>query len=246
MTDQAKTPPPNWGKDSITDFFDWARNNEFSTFHNMKKMFSRLILINNLFSEARDYMANSKDWFPLLLFLKSHSAFLAAARLASSGQMAETFMVLRGALESALYGFYIFKNSNYAEIWIKRHESDESLNKMKETFSIGKTLNELGKTKQPLEKIVRSLYERTIDYGAHPNPNSLLTILQHNSKTKEKTTTDEFKVEYLTGNQLTIALCLKTTAQVGIACLKILQLVMSERFKLTTLDIKVTKASRGL
>lgn len=191
-------------------------------------------------------MANSKDWFSLLFFLKAHSAYLSAARLSSSGQMAESFMVLRGALENSLYGHYIFKHPDYAEVWIRRHESDESLNRMKNIFTIGNTFNELNKANKPLNKIVRDLYERTIDYGAHPNPNSLLNILQHNTKTKEKITTDEFKVEYLTGNKLTIALCLKTTAQVGVACLKILQLVMSERFKLTTLDIKVAKASRGL
>ena len=187
-------------------------------------------------------MANSKNWFELLFFLKAHSSFLAATSLASSGQMAETFMVLRGALESPLYRLHIHKNPGFEEIWIKRHNNEKDLKNMKDKFTIGKIFETLKVVEPNLEKIVRTLYGITINYGGHPNPNSLLTILQHNKTEK----TQEFKVEYLTGNPLTISLCLKTTAQVGIAGLKLLQLVIPKRFELATLDIKVKKASKGL
>jgi hypothetical protein len=56
------------------------------------------------------------------LFMNSHASFLAACRIAFSGQSPPTFMALRGALESALYGLIASQSEENGSVWLKRNE----------------------------------------------------------------------------------------------------------------------------
>lgn len=233
--------PPEWGKDRITKFLEDTRGNSFATFVKDKPFFKCLVDIENLFHSAIDCMENSEHWFPLLFFLKAHSAFLAAIRLGIATQTPEAFMVLRGVVENSLYGLYIYKNPKLAPIWLSRHKDKKSMEEVKEKFKIGFMLQALEITDPALEKAARELYDRTIDYGAHPNERSLSLAL------KRTNLKDGFKLDlrYLTDDALAIEFCLKSTAQIGVLSLKILQLIISERFKIAELDIKLESISKG-
>jgi len=137
-------------------------------------------------------MNYSKDSFELFFFLKAHSSFLAAIGLAIGTQIPEAYMVLRGVVENSLYGLYIHKKPELAEIWLSRHESEANKKALKEKFKIGDMLSLLETTDSKLGKISRSLYERTIDYGAHPNERSLSSMLKQNKKENDI----EFKLNY--------------------------------------------------
>lgn len=233
--------PPEWGKDRITKFLEDARGNSFATFVKDKPFFKCLIDIENLFHSAIDCMENSKDWFPLFFFLKAHSAFLAAIRLAIATQIPEAFMVLRGVTENSLYGFYIYKNPKLAPVWLSRNQDKKSMEEVKEKFKAGFMLQALETTDPALEKIARELYYRTIDYGAHPNERSLSLAL----KRTDVKNGFRFELQYLTNNPVAIEFCLKSTCQIGILSLKILQLVIPERFKIAELDIRLERISKG-
>ena len=60
------------------------------------------------------------DPFAATLFMNAHASFLAAARLAVSGQTPPTFMALRGALESALYGLIASQSEENRLVWVNR------------------------------------------------------------------------------------------------------------------------------
>lgn len=234
--------PQGWGDDKITNFLDKVRENSFATFVQSRELLARLININEIFWSAIEYMNYSKNWFELLFFLKAHSSFLSAIGLAIGTQIPEAFMVLRGALENSFYGLYIHKNPELAEIWLRRHESEADKKVVKEKFRIGDMLSLLENLDYKSGKIARLLYDRTIDYGAHPNERSLSSMLK-----QSKTGSDvDFKLNYLTDEPVMIELCLKSSAQVGILCLRILKLILPERFQITGLSEKLDIASRGL
>jgi len=166
--------PPNWGNDPLSDFIRSAYENAFATFVNMKSDYERLRNIDGKFRKAIDYLYNTPDWFSGFFLLRSHSSYLGAVRLSMSAQVYETHMVLRGCLESALYGFFVAKDAEAKETWINRHESEQTLKLMKKTFQMRPILSLLNKTDERVYDAIQELYDRTIDYGAHPNPHGVL------------------------------------------------------------------------
>ena len=236
-----KSPPPQWGKDRVTDYINVVRENSFATFVKFNPEFSSLIEIDQLYRLAIDCAQNCRDWFACLFILKSHSAFLVAVQLAVGTQIPESYMVMRGAIENALYGFYIFKHPELAEVWLRRDESKDNKDKVREQFKIGIIKALVAQFDNKLGEAVNILYERTIDYGAHPNEKSLSSSLQ---KTDNKDSI-RFDVIYLTGRELPIKLSIKTSTQIGIACLKIFQLILPERFRIIGISDRLSKISKG-
>jgi len=234
--------PPGWDKDDITSFLEQAQKNSYATFHRLRDLFRRLIDINKIFLKAIDYMGNSKEWFAFLFFLKTHSAFLAAIRLAIATEIPEAYMVLRGTLENSLYGWYLHKNKSLTDVWLKRHDSEASMKEVKKKFHVRAILDLLKKNHNRLGRMANVLYERCIDFGAHPNERSLSASL----KITEEQKGIKFDLTYLTDSTVAIKLCLKTCAQIGVLCLKILQSIMPERFAITGLDSELDKVLKGL
>jgi hypothetical protein len=70
------------------------------------------------------------------------------------------------------------------------------------------------------------LYNRTIDYGAHPNEQALMQALQINDQDENI----EFMMIYLEGDTIQAKLALKTTAQVGVCSLSLFRSIYKERF----------------
>ncbi len=236
-------PPKGWGEDRVTSFFDVARENCYATFHNDSSYFKRIIEINKIFLSAIDYMENSKSWFALFFFLKAHSAFLGAVYLASATEIPEAFMVLRGVLENSLYGLYIDKNPKLARIWLERHKDEASKKEVKNKFKMIFMFNLLANCDSKLEKATKTLYERCIDYGAHPNERSLSLFLKKEDKENGAI---KFNLQYMTDNPTAIRFCLKSAAQVGVCSLKILELIIPQRFQITGLSDKIKIISKGL
>jgi hypothetical protein len=219
-----------------------ARDNGYATFVRCHKGFEHLIEISNIFSSAIEYMKNSKEYFALLFFIQARSRFWAALRLATATQIPEAYALLRVTLENALYGWYTYKNKHLAETWLRRHESEAHMQEVKNKFVIREMLDLLIREDDKLGGIVKKLYDRCIDFGAHPNELALSSSL----KITETEADIRFDVSHLTDDGTAIVLCLKTSAQVGAACLNILKLIIPERFEITQLDTKLNTALRGL
>ena len=144
-------------------------------------------------------------------------------------------MVLRGCLESALYGLYMAGDTNRQEIWLRRHDDVASRNRVKGEFTIGTVLKHLETVDAKTHGIVKALYDRTIDYGAHPNERAISTQI----KTESSGPHHEFTAQYLLCGDMPHKVCLKSSAQIGICCLDIFCNVYRDRYRILGIDLRL-------
>jgi hypothetical protein len=234
--------PPSWADDPLSKFIQDTIGNTYATFHNLKTPYNRLNDIHIVFAKIVDNIDRTPDWFAAFFLVRSHSAFLGATRLALSGQVPEAYMVLRGCLESALYGLYVARNPGSQETWLRRHDDEARKKEVRKKFKISNLLNLLEKTDKKLRDIAGDLYERTIDYGGHPNERAFFSVAKKHDD-KHKTT---IQSAYLIGNELALELCLKSCAQIGLCSLSIFQLIYKERFDILGLSDQVKALKKGL
>ena len=180
--------PPSWGEDELSEFIEGARANALATFANLPNSFGRLRDIDALFSELFTDYRDPDNVFGAMLGLRCHSALRAAAQLAISGQSPEAFMVLRGALELALYAHHAASSDERALLWLNRHDSEETRKQCSQEFT-PRLIFPVLRAKDPgVERIAHKLYERTIDFGAHPNAAGVLGTMEH----KEDSAGDQY------------------------------------------------------
>jgi hypothetical protein len=218
--------PPQWGEDHLSQFINDAQHNTYATFTNHKPEFSLLTFIHDSFLKIKNNLLNPPDLFSSLFLMRAHSAYLAGVRLSVSGQITECYMLLRGTLENSLYGLHISSNPTRRDIWLRRHDDNNSKRKCQNEFTAGNVLNTLKMKDKETHRIAQYLYELTIDYGAHPNAKGLLSMVR---KERDEQRID-FMVDYLTGDSMPLHLGLKTTARVGVCSLLIFNVVFKELF----------------
>ena len=234
--------PPGWGDDPLSKFIQGTTDNTYATFHNLKEWYNRLSDINASFGDATQNMDRAQDWFASFFLFRAHSAYLAGIRLALSGQVPEAYMVLRGALECALYGLYVARKPSVSEIWLRRDEDEVSRRKVRKEFKVANVFQVLELEDQKLRKIAGNLYEKTIDYGGHPNQQAFLSVMKQQSDDSKIT----FQSAYMIGNEDALHLCLKSCAQIGICTLSIFRLVFRERFDILGISQNLDSMKKGL
>jgi len=234
--------PAGWGTDGITGFIDNARLNCFATYANLRQEYAKLAEVDAVFRKLVENLINTRDWFAAFFLLRAHSAFLAAAHLAMAGQAAETYASLRLCLENGLYGLYLARNPDSRETWLRRHDSEQAKRRVRDEFTIRNLFDTLRGVDKREAEVTGELYERCIDYGAHPNERALTQSLQ-TEKGPDKV---DLRIIYLSNDPLIFRVCLKTAAQVGASVLGIFRLVFRERFDLTGISEQLNRARQGL
>jgi hypothetical protein len=117
--------PPEWEDDSLSAFFKDAEYSERVTALKFPKVFDLLGRVHSLFKRFEEAIEkdNRQEYLVArFLAVRSHSSFLAAIRLAMSGQVSEAFPVLRSAVESTWYALHIAKDpkpTERSEIWLR-------------------------------------------------------------------------------------------------------------------------------
>jgi len=234
--------PPGWGDDPLSKFIQDTTENAYATFHNLKDWFNRLKGIHMAFSKAAENMNRTPDYITSFFLFRSHSAFLAGVKLALSGQVPEAYMVLRGSLECALYGLYVARKAAVREVWLRRDESEEAKRKVRREFKVGNLFEVLDTDDHKLREIAGTLYERTIDYGGHPNEQAFFSVMKQQSLGSKI----NFKSAYMIGNEPAHHLCLKSSAQIGTCVLSIFRLVFRERFDILGISDELEVLKKGL
>ena len=113
---------------------------------------------------------------PMLLVNCAFSYFIAAVDTCLSGQVSPCFALLRLCIESSVYAHEVLRRPELGPIWVMRSNSDADLRACRARFNITDFLNELPEAGLAPRAVVRSLYDRTISYGGHPNSGGVLSI----------------------------------------------------------------------
>ncbi len=224
-------PPPGWGNDKLSEFFESTRQQQFATFANLRWAFAILKEIDDCWLLAASNLNQPQDVLSALLLIRSHSAYRAACATAMATQTPESFVLLRSALEYSGYALHISKNPNLGEVWLRRHDDAESMKAVKKAFQTAAIENTVALTDAKLGDIYKTLYQSTIDYGAHPNERALSGNIRSDK--------DTVLSIYLHADELNIVNCLKSVALVGLTCLNLFQNIFSARFLLLGLQERI-------
>lgn len=250
MSDSAakeKVPPP-WGDDPLSRFLHDAQYNERIGPLNLPGPFAllqRIDLALRRAEEAVEKGGSTASLLPSLLLVRSHSSFLGGTRLAFSGELTEANAVLRIGIEQAWYALHVAKDPapfKRAEVWLRRDEGDEGKKRCREEFQVGGVRATHLAVDPTAAAQVGRLYERTIDYGAHPNLMGLLMGMGM-AEAEGQTT---YRPTVLTGDTVPVALTLQTAAAMGVAALKVFRHVFEKRFELSALDVETDQLAQGV
>ncbi len=239
MKEAERQKPAGWGKDDLSSFLGQCNGNAIATFARLPGRFSRLRDLDSLFVTTSASLNNRQGWLPPVLFIRAHASFRGAVGLAMACQLPEAYMVMRGCLENSLYAFYLHRNPELSEIWLRRTDSAEARQRVKDKFKIGVMLDLVEKEDARIGSNLRVLYEQTVDMGAHPNEESFTT----NAQLTQDSGTRQIQMMILNCEPIPLQVCLKTLAQVGVGSLRVFERIYPERFRILDADRDLQKLS---
>ena len=241
----ADAPPPGWGNDQLSKFIGNAHRNQYATFFRKRKATSLLVAIDNEFAKvSTSYWLNPKNEIAAVLLLRCHGAFRTSASLAMSGQCAETYVQCRSMLEYAAYAVHIDRDpsNSLGRLWFDRHVDPATTEKQRNAFSHRKVAASVTAASRHAGKRFENIYQRTIDFGGHPNERAVtgnLEVVEEPDRT-----TLSVILQHRGGVQLDAAL--KTTAQCGMVSLEMLETVYAAKFELLGIKAAMLALRRRL
>jgi FAD/FMN-containing dehydrogenase len=221
--------PPGWRKQKLTGFFESLWANTVATFA-QKEEGHRLCRIDELmFEVASGWKGGSptaETIVPLMMYFRAHSAFRSACSLGMGGATVEGMAGLRQSLEFAGYAALVHDDKSLARVWWDRDETPESEKKVRRSFTHGAVQAAIRKSDVQLADIYDGLYDRVIQFGAHPNEKSISGSLKLDV---QKAETQLLQI-YLQGDGPQLDHWLRTAGQVGICVLKVFAYIHVKRF----------------
>lgn len=243
MNERSSQPPPGWGNDSLTQYLENCRANQWATFANKRSEVIDISTIDGMFRKLLVGAVNPKPLLPAGFLFRSHSAYLSACGAVMAGQLHEAWALLRVCLEQGGYAHYIGDDAQRWERWMSRHDACNRTqqDKWKKEFAHGRVLHNIKTADAALWGAYKKLYEWTIDYGAHPNERgaSMGTILEEMDDGRRR-----FNTVYLHDNGCYLDFLLRATAQVGICVLRIAQVIYPTRSQATGVQFELEIIAR--
>jgi hypothetical protein len=175
-----------------------------------------------------------------LLMARAHAAWLAAVRLGMSGQVVETYPLVRVIVENAWYALHLAKDPappSRAEVWLRRSEDDAAEKRCATEFSIRNVRTTHALLDTANEAALYEVYKWTIAFGGHPNERGVLSA----TAWTDTGATYAYAVSQLTDKPVLIAAALKAGIEAAIGALRTFRLVFPERFAIVGLDRDVER-----
>ena len=217
--------------ESLSTLLSMARNNAQATEQNYPDLFAKLEAVHDTFTTFIGTISSPKHIVARYFLLRTHSSFIAAANLATSTQVADSFAVTRLVLENAVYAHYISSHPDLFDLWLNRQDSEETRKASRSKFKIGTMMTELDVADAQTGGRYRRLYSDVLDYGAHPNVASILPNTDH-TETEDGI---EVRHNYFSANRTNIELALKTLARSGALTFDIFSIIWQDDKAITAL-----------
>jgi hypothetical protein len=221
---------------SLDRFLEVLPKNQIANRARFPDQYRIIQWVDYCFVTAGKHLSYQKPVLVGPLFLRSQYAYKTAAGMTLAGQVAESFVMTRSCLEYAGYALAIFADPDLQEtpsreqVFVNRNVDDESLKAQKAEFQMGKIIRAIiAKYDQELAENVKLLYDRSIDFGGHPNPYGLLSAMRMETKDEQLTSITTLA---LTDDPMITMHAMKTVAQAGLASLCIFQIICKAKFEL--------------
>jgi hypothetical protein len=203
---------PLWGSDPLTAFLDLACANNRDMFDHERGFFRQAIRIDSLFAQLCEQLSLG---VPTLLVNRAHSAFRGAVRSATSCQLPEAYMILRGCIEATLYAHLLVSEPGLEEIWLNRAKSTDMRERAGKALSVRAAMRSLAQTNAGLQTRFSELYNLAVDFGGHPN----LGAIAHTADIDAQH--QRLALSHLTGDMPPLRLCLRLTLEAGVDSLQV-------------------------
>ena len=247
MESESQLLPP-WGDDPLSKFLSEADHNERACAVNWPDAYAVLQRAHRLLARVDEILekdpADAHLLAPRLLIFRSHSAILAATRLAMSGQAFEAQPVLRAAVEQVWYALHIAKDPappTRAQTWWDRDNSPQAGKVCREEFTAGNVRRTHEGQDAKTAAAMRHLYEGTITFGAHPNERGIASSLSIDRSKRGAVTVG---VGFLHPGTTTMVAALKEAVDVAVGVAKTVGLIYPERFRIAGVDEEIGRLVR--
>lgn len=161
--------PPHFRDRPLTGFFQTALENRYATFFHHRTTVECLVKIDGKIM-ALEGAVDPEYPVSTMLAFRSLGAFRAACEHALAGQVGEIFPLARACIENAAYAVYLAGDETLAVAWLQRHESEETLRKMRGRDWHHATVRDAIIARSPeIGALFGELYQFFIDFGGHPN-----------------------------------------------------------------------------
>lgn len=151
-------------------------------------------------------------------------------------------MLCRTMLEYAAYAVHIHRNPSLALVWLNRHNDDASLKAQKSAFQHISVSASVTAANRHAGKRFEDLYQRTIDFGAHPNERSVTG----NTKVLKETGKRTMLAIMQHGDGVELDTALLTTARCGLVSMEMLQVVFNARFEILGVNAAMLELRKDL
>jgi hypothetical protein len=172
--------------------------------------------------------------------VRAHGAFLTSASLALSGQVAQSYTLMRSALETALQGLYVSSDAERQQLWLGRNDSEDAELRAQSMLELGAPINHLNELDAATAQIYAKLYARASDRSGHPN-----TYANQSRTTAAGGADASGRRDYFVCDNDVQRACLRSVAQVGICALTIFYYVFAERYRELELGERINKLRQG-
>lgn len=240
MSNVSREFPEGWGNDVLSGFQLVAMGNELATFVHEPRWQGLLSTIATALNECAESILRifEGELSPgPLFFMSAHNQYLAAARLALSGQCAGAFPTGRAAVEFALYGWRLSTDVDAMKRWHEKPEEKANRRKWGREFSFGELAQALALSDGNLAEWAKHLHEAAIDFGSHPNVAGLYAGVEHVVDNERGAISS--KISYLHGMDDFSLWTMKFVAEVGICVLSFFCLTHGARADVLGLRSKI-------
>ena len=219
--------PDDWTGNTLTAHVDVAISNMVATTVNNTTEYPLLMELDSCYEAVIRGLTDPPGFLEGFFLMRSHVAFRAGCMLAMSGHNTETFPIVRNCLEYALYALHVNRNSGLAEVWLRRHENKSTEAKVRQVFKHSKIMKTLEEVDPHNFKVAGSLYQRTIDFGGHPNERAITSSME----VKKGEGSHHYMQDYLSGGTMVHRHALKSSAQIGLCALLVFENIFQERLE---------------
>jgi hypothetical protein len=220
---------------SLDHFLDVVHNNQLRNRARFPEQYRIMQRVDHCFVTTGQHLSYQKPVLVGPVFLRSQYAFKTAAGMTLAGQVTESFVMARSCLEYAGYALAIFADlrledtPSREEVFVNRNVDDVSLKAQQAEFTVSNIRGTIAAFDAKLAENFKLLYDRSIDYGGHPNPYGLLSGMKMEKQDEQLTSITTLA---LTGDALPLMFAMKNAAQVGLTSLYIFQHMFKAKFEL--------------